>query len=121
MTTNENQSGESGAKVCLRNQRRRARRLAGVLLSMSLAAPVLAGSDDHDMALQALQSKQIMSLKQVLDKIERDYPGRVMEVELERKHERWIYEVKLLRQGGMLTKMKIDARDGAVLESKERN
>ncbi len=124
MKTNENRNTEVQATSYpisfSPRPRRIARYLAGALLSFALAAPSLAGSDDHDLALQALQAKEILSLKQVLDKVERDYPGRVMEVELERKHGRWIYEVKLLRQGGMLSKMKIDARDGALLESREK-
>jgi hypothetical protein len=42
-------------------------------------------------------------------------PGQVIDVELEREHEnsqeRWVYKIKLLRSGGSLIKLKVDARD----------
>jgi len=43
-----------------------------------------------------------------------------MEVELERQDGRWLYELKLLRSGGSLVKLKVDARDGRILESRQR-
>jgi uncharacterized membrane protein YkoI len=44
----------------------------------------------------------------------------VLEVELERKNGRWLYEIKLLRQGGGLLKLELDARSGEVLRQKSR-
>jgi uncharacterized membrane protein YkoI len=43
-----------------------------------------------------------------------------MEVELEREKGEWVYEVKLLRKGGALMKLKILARDGAIVGFKEK-
>jgi uncharacterized membrane protein YkoI len=43
-----------------------------------------------------------------------------MEVELERKHERWVYEIKLLRPGGSLVKLRVDASDGTILDRRGR-
>lgn len=64
----------------------------------------------------------MLPLRTILDKVERDYPGQVIDVELEREHEnkreRWVYEVKVLRTGGALVKLKVDARDGSILGSK---
>lgn len=82
--------------------------------------------DSHDRARQALESGQILPLRTVLERVERDYPGQVLDVELEREQgdgsarERWIYELKLLRSAGSLVKLKVDARDGRVIDSKER-
>ncbi|WP_422900634.1 PepSY domain-containing protein [Propionivibrio sp.] len=70
---------------------------------------------DHDRARQALEAGEILPLKTVLEKVGRDTPGQVMEVELERDKGRWVYEIKLLRPGGSLVKLKVDARDGAVI------
>jgi uncharacterized membrane protein YkoI len=61
-----------------------------------------------------------MPLNRILDTLEREHPGQVIEVELEQEDGRWIYEIKLLRPGGSLVKMEVDARDGAVLKSRER-
>ena len=43
----------------------------------------------------------------------------VLEVELERHGQRWIYEIKLLRPGGALSKLLVDARDGTVIANRE--
>lgn len=92
-----------------------------LLLGLLLAGPAQAGDErDHDRARQALEAGEVLPLRTLLERIERDHPGQIMEVELERKGAGWIYEVKLLKTGGALVKLKIDARNGAVLGSKEK-
>ena len=58
---------------------------------------------DHDRARQALEAGEVLPLGTILERVERDHPGQVLDVELElEKHdgvERWVYEVKLLRTG----------------------
>ncbi len=95
--------------------------VAGLLLSIAWAMPVQADDlNDHDRARQALEAGEILPLKLVLEKVGRDTPGQVMEVELERKHERWVYEIKLLRPGGSLVKLRVDASDGRILDRRGR-
>ena len=60
-------------------------------------------------------------LRDVLDRVERDYPGQVVKVEFEEDDGEFIYEIRLLQSGGGLIKMKIDARDGKVLGVKGRD
>lgn len=73
---------------------------------------------DHDRARQALESGEILPLRTILERVERDYPGQVMEVELDREDGRWRYEIKLLRRDGALVKLVVDARDGRQLRMK---
>ena len=90
-------------------------------LLLALASPAFADdSEDHDRARQALEAGEILPLKAVLDKVSADTPGSVLEVELDRRHDRWVYEIKLLRPGGALSKLLVDARDGAVIAQRER-
>ena len=84
-------------------------------LLLAGALPVRADSDDHDRARQALESGEILPLNIVLERVNLDTPGRVLEVELERKDERWVYEIKLLRQGGSVVKLRADASNGMVI------
>jgi uncharacterized membrane protein YkoI len=81
-----------------------------------------AAEEDHERARKALDAGEVLPLKTIMERVERAYPGQVMDVELERDHEgrseRWIYKVKVLRTGGALIKLKVDARDGTVLGSK---
>jgi uncharacterized membrane protein YkoI len=96
--------------------------LCAVLLACGSAAS--SAGDDHDRARQALEAGEVLPLRTILERVEREYPGQVIDVELEREHEnqrdRWIYEVKVLRSGGSLIKLKVDARDGTILGGKDQ-
>ena len=89
------------------------------VLILAVAPPVQASdSADHDRARRALEAGEILPLKTVLERLAHDVPGQVIEVELERSGERWIYEIKLLRPGGSLVKLKVDARDGLLVPAR---
>ena len=98
--------------------------LAAALLFGALGLPAWASDRDrdrdHERARQAVQGGQVLPLRTVLERLEREQPGQVLEVELEQDDGVWIYEVKLLRAGGQLVKLKLDARTAALLESKAR-
>ena len=98
------------------------RRSAPLLLAFSfLAAPAWASDrDDHERALQAVQSGQVLPLTRVLERLGRQHPGQVLEVELERDGGQWIYEIKLLSADGQLLKLKLDAGTAAVVRMKVR-
>lgn len=101
-------------------------------LALPLSLALLAGSavthadeNDHERARKALEAGEVLPLKTILERVESAYPGQVMDVELEREHEgrgeRWMYKLKILRPGGALVRLKVDARDGTVLGSKSRH
>ena len=104
------------------------RRPAHTLPSLLCAALLAAGSgtaiagDDHDRARQAVEAGQILPLRTILERVERNYPGQVIDVELERDRDsaQWVYKIKLLQSGGALIRLKVDARDGSVLGQKGR-
>lgn len=75
---------------------------------------------DHDRARRALERGEIVPLPRILARVERDQPGQVVEVELEREHGRWIYEIKLVKPGGALVALEYDARDGSPLRREDR-
>lgn len=97
--------------------------LAGAWLAAALGvAPALAkDAHDHDRARRAVEAGEVLPLRAILERIEREHPGQVMEVELERSRDRWIYEIKLLREGGALVKLEVDGRDGRVLRVRGRD
>lgn len=99
------------------------RGMAGLIVSLIVALSAVRGfadEGDHDRARRALEAGEIMPLSQILARVERDHPGRAVEVELERDDGRWIYEIKLLQDGGRLLKLEVDARDASVLKQKVR-
>lgn len=94
------------------------------LLLFALACPSAhAGSDrnDHDRARQAVAAGLVLPLPVVLERLQKETPGQVLEVELERERELWIYEIKLLTPAGQLSKIKVDARTGALMEPRRRD
>ncbi|MDO8990624.1 MAG: PepSY domain-containing protein [Sideroxyarcus sp.] len=92
-----------------------------LILGLSVSGTGHAGDPgDHDRARHALEAGEILPLRTILENMERDYPGQIMEVELDRKAGGWIYEIKLLRKGGELVKLKVDARDGKVVDIKRK-
>lgn len=91
-----------------------------VVLAMVLASPLALADSDQDRARAAVQAGKVLPLKTVLERVEREHPGQVLEVELEHDDGRWIYEIKLLQPGGRLVKLELDAASGAVLQRKER-
>lgn len=98
------------------------RRFVPLLLACSLLSAPAWSSDrsDHERALQAVQSGQVLPLTTVLERLGREHPGQVLEVELERKADQWIYEIKLLTTDGQLMKLKLDAGTAEVLRVKVR-
>ena len=94
--------------------------LLPALLALPLGA--MARSEaDQDRARAALQAGEIQPLTFILTRLAQTQPGQVLELELERKEGRWLYEIKLLRPGGSLLKLEVDARTGDVLRQKSKD
>jgi hypothetical protein len=112
------------AKACAARGALPARWAACCLLALCALAghggAAASNNGDHERALQAVQSGQVLPLAKVLSLLEKAHPGQVLEVELESEGQAWLYEIKLLQPDGRLTKLKIDARTGEILKRKTR-
>lgn len=75
---------------------------------------------DHERAREAVVAGQILPLRTVLERLEREQAGQVLEIELESEDRRWIYEVKLLQPDGQLQRLEIDAGTGEVIGRRVR-
>lgn len=96
--------------------------LSGLALLVLGASPLLRAEehDSHELAREALEQGRVLPLRAVLKKIERDYQGQVLKVEFEQEYDRYLYEIRLLQSDGRVVKLKINAVDGRVLESKRK-
>ncbi len=83
----------------------------------STAAVAREHSDQED-ARDAVLSGEILPLVEVLQRLEKEQQGQVLEVELERKRDRIYYEVKLLHPDGRVVKHLVDARTGELIQHK---
>ncbi len=90
-----------------------------LVLLVTPVTGVTGGERDQDRARQALKSGEVMPLVTILERVARERPGQVMEVELERDDGVWVYELRVLEPGGGLVKLKVDARTGVILKRKK--
>ena len=75
--------------------------------------------DDYIQARQLHESGKILPLELILKHVRQTYPGRVLEVELEKEDGRIIYEVEILAENGIVKEVYIDAETGKILITKE--
>jgi uncharacterized membrane protein YkoI len=110
------------------------RRLLAALMAFALA-PAMSLADsrghevngearhDHDRARQALQQGEVRPIAEILQRVEAEVPGEVIEVELERKKRseglRWVYEIKLIDPDGRLLEVLVDAPTAVILVVEE--
>ncbi|TNM63383.1 PepSY domain-containing protein [Aliirhizobium smilacinae] len=73
------------------------------------------GRADYERARDAVRDGQIMPLKSILQKIDVERYGRIIDIRLGRSQSQDIYQVKLRDGGGVIRNLKVDARTGAVL------
>ena len=71
--------------------------------------------DSHDDAREALAEGHITPLDEVLELLRARGVGEILEVELERHHGRWIYEIEALSRDGVISEHWIDAATKAPL------
>jgi uncharacterized membrane protein YkoI len=78
-------------------------------------------SGDHDDALAAVGARQALPLTRIFQIAQTAVPGEIIEVELDREHDRLIYEVDILTSTGRLRQVEIDARTGEVLDVEDED
>ena len=89
--------------------------VSGLWLSVGMTP--LADSD-HNAARRLQQAGAILPLETIIERAQAVHPGRIIEVELEEKHGRYIYEIESVDKKGQVQEMKFDAKSGKLLSSK---
>lgn len=91
--------------------------LPALLVLASPAWPDVDDQDhDHERAREALRRSEVLPLADILVVVEERFGGRVIEVEFEREHGRYLYELELVTPSGRLLELDVDAATGAVLK-----
>ena len=97
--------------------------LFGLCLAINSAVvPVRAdgGDSDQDLALEALQRGEALSLSEVLARVQPKLGGEVVGVTFHRDHQRWVYEFTLVMPNGGMEHLLVDAKSGDVISSEAR-
>lgn len=97
--------------------------LAAVLGTALLAATGVGSASDsrdgkekHETVRALLEAGEIRSLEQILQRIREEGRGHVLEAELERKGDRYVYEVEVLDEQGKVREYYYDARSGEAID-----
>jgi uncharacterized membrane protein YkoI len=77
-------------------------------------------SRDHDEARRAFQRGEIRSLSDILTELKAQLSGEVIEVELKRRGQSYIYEVKVVTPNGRVREVDVDAATGKVMKTESR-
>ncbi|KJZ33097.1 PepSY domain-containing protein [Pseudomonas fluorescens] len=105
-------------KVFSFSQRCTSGRMALALLAFCSA--VMARDLNQDEALRLRQQGVILPLEQLLQQALDRHPGaKLLEADLEKKHDVYIYEVELLTTEGVVRELDLDASTGQLLKDKE--
>lgn len=88
------------------------------VMALCLSSSAVRADSAHEQARAALMAGEILPLPTILERVAQHHPGNVIEIELEREHGQWIYELKILQSGGTLIKLEVDARDATILQRK---
>jgi len=86
-----------------------------IISILLMSGAVMAKDIDQDDAKVLRQQGAILPLEKILQAAQKQHPGRVIQVELEEKHGRYVYEVEIVDNNGRVWEMKIDARDASLL------
>lgn len=81
---------------------------------------VYANKSDHEHVREAVRRGEIIPLRVILQRLDKEIHGKVIEIELDDDDDEWIYEIKVLRKNTVV-KFEIDATTGRILKVKERD
>ncbi|MGQ3302563.1 PepSY domain-containing protein [Reyranella sp.] len=92
------------------------------LAAFSIAPPGGAQADDDDDALEheearrALEQGLVRPLEEIVAEARKHVQGDLIEVELERENERYIYELEFIQPSGQIVELQLDAKSMAIIE-----
>ncbi|MFQ5431543.1 MAG: PepSY domain-containing protein [Nitrospinota bacterium] len=92
-----------------------------VILALCLAlAPAGAAfaDEDHNKFKKLKEFGYILHLKLIIKKATAVHPGHIIEVELKSRKDKYIYEIEILGDTGIVWELKYDAKTGEFLGSK---
>jgi uncharacterized membrane protein YkoI len=96
--------------------------LAAALLpaGRGVAGPHGHGVNDHDEVRIAVEKGEIKPLTELLKIVGDKMLGEVTSIDIERKHDIWLYEFRVIDKAGRLFDVYVDANSGDVRRVKEK-
>ncbi|XOC78265.1 PepSY domain-containing protein [Microvirga sp. M2] len=76
---------------------------------------------DHDRARHAVERGEALPLADILERVRSNLGGEIVGVSFEREHGRWVYEFRVIRPGGALVEVYVDAASGRIVKQEEEH
>ena len=73
---------------------------------------------EHDQVRDLVKSGNILPLETILERLKETSSGRIIEVELEHKNGRLIYEIEQIDEHGVVREYYFDAANGELIKEK---
>ena len=96
-------------------------RLLLTMTILSLAVVGIGYGDDYEDAYRLRARQEILSLEELLRRLDLGADTRILEIESELEHGRHVYEIEYLDRRGRIREVLIDARSGEVLADQEED
>jgi uncharacterized membrane protein YkoI len=94
--------------------------LATVSAIVVLINPHIAHADiDQATARQLSATGKILPLEKIHEKAKQIKSGKILETELEKKRGKYLYEIELLDENGIVWEVKLDAATGQLIKLEE--
>lgn len=96
--------------------------LAAILLGLALPSmaagdePLLLAEMKADQVHRLKETGDIMSLEALLRQVRQEYPGRVIEIEFDEENGRYVYELEIVDDEGIVWDIELDARSGELIK-----
>ncbi|OIQ01312.1 MAG: hypothetical protein AUK35_00040 [Zetaproteobacteria bacterium CG2_30_46_52] len=90
-----------------------------LLLALCLPFAQSAMAKDSDRALELLKNGEILSLTEILQLVGSKVHGKLVEVELEEKHGKVVYDIDFLAENGVVMEMLVHPKTGEILSLEE--
>ena len=74
---------------------------------------------DQNQAQDLRERGVILPLEDILQNVQKLRPGRIMEVELEDKRGRYVYEIEVADPNGKVWELKLDASNGSLISQEQ--
>lgn len=91
-------------------------RLTVGLLGLLILSAGSYADGDQENARRLVNEGIILPLERIAESARRLHPGRILEVELEKKQGRYLYEIEIITDRGEVWEMKFDAVTGEILK-----
>ena len=92
--------------------------LASLMCTIISFNVLLSQISDHEKAIRAVQDEEILPLDQILFKIQEEFDGRVLGINLidnEKGLFGWVYDIRLIDNRNKIVNIRVDAGTSTVL------